>query len=198
MSYTVVWFKRDLRTADHAPLAQAATRGPVLCLYVVEPSLWAQPDASLRHYRFLTESLQDLADMLRSCGVELQIAVGEVVEILDRLHALAPFSALTSHEETGNDHTFSRDRAVGRWCLLQGVEWREWPQHGVVRRLSSRTRWSDRWHTLMAAPRVPAPARGTLTGHALPWPNAALPTGAALGLSDTDPALRQRGGRTHG
>ena len=52
MAYTVVWFKRDLRVHDHAPLAQAAQRGPVLCLYVVEPSLWAQPDAALQHYRF--------------------------------------------------------------------------------------------------------------------------------------------------
>jgi deoxyribodipyrimidine photo-lyase len=48
MSYTVVWFKRDLRVHDHAPLQHAATRGAVLCLYVIEPSLWAQPDAARR------------------------------------------------------------------------------------------------------------------------------------------------------
>jgi len=46
MSYRVVWFKRDLRLHDHTPLAEAAREGPVLCLYVVEPGLWAQPDAS--------------------------------------------------------------------------------------------------------------------------------------------------------
>ena len=40
MGYTVVWFKRDLRVHDHAPLAHAAAHGPVLCLYVLEPSLW--------------------------------------------------------------------------------------------------------------------------------------------------------------
>ena len=44
----VVWFKRDLRVADHAPLIEVARRGPVLPLYVVEPELWAQPDASAR------------------------------------------------------------------------------------------------------------------------------------------------------
>jgi len=33
MGYTVVvWFKRDLRVHDHAPLAHAAAHGPVLCL----------------------------------------------------------------------------------------------------------------------------------------------------------------------
>jgi len=33
----LVWFKRDLRVVDHAPLSQAAERGPVLPLYVAEP-----------------------------------------------------------------------------------------------------------------------------------------------------------------
>ena len=30
----LVWFKRDLRTADNKALAEAATRGPVLPLYI--------------------------------------------------------------------------------------------------------------------------------------------------------------------
>jgi len=60
MSYRVVWFKRDLRVQDHWPLHEAARRGPVLCLYVVEPSLWAQPDAAAQHYGFVRESLQEL------------------------------------------------------------------------------------------------------------------------------------------
>ena len=80
MAYTVVWFKRDLRLHDHAPLAHAAAHGPVLCLYVSEPSLWAQPDSALQHYQFLRESLRDLAQQLRSCGARLQLAVGEAPE----------------------------------------------------------------------------------------------------------------------
>ncbi|MFN2360397.1 MAG: deoxyribodipyrimidine photo-lyase, partial [Marinobacter sp.] len=38
---TVVWFKRDLRTRDHEPLAAAARLGePVIPLYVVEDDYW--------------------------------------------------------------------------------------------------------------------------------------------------------------
>ncbi|MEM1370747.1 MAG: AMP-binding protein, partial [Pseudomonadota bacterium] len=33
VSPELVWFKRDLRIADHSPLIAAAKRGPVLCLY---------------------------------------------------------------------------------------------------------------------------------------------------------------------
>ena len=39
----VVWFKRDLRIRDHAPLAEAAVAGPVPPLYVVEPDYWRLP-----------------------------------------------------------------------------------------------------------------------------------------------------------
>lgn len=138
MGYTVVWFKRDLRVHDHAPLARAAAHGPALCLYVLEPSLRAQPDSALQHYQFLRESLRDRAQQLLGCGARLQLAVGEVPEVLARLHALQPFARPLSHEETGNGATYARDLAVARWCRRLGVAWQEWPQHGVVRRLPSR------------------------------------------------------------
>jgi len=33
----LVWFKRDLRIEDHVALVEAAARGPVLPLYILEP-----------------------------------------------------------------------------------------------------------------------------------------------------------------
>lgn len=198
MSYTVVWFKRDLRVHDHAPLQHAAAQGPVLCLYVVEPSLWAQPDAALQHYHFLQESLHDLALALQRRGATLQVAVGEMVDVLARLHALAPFHTLVAHEETGNAHTYSRDLAVGRWCRTQGVAWREWPQHGVVRSLRSRDDWQGHWQAHMHAPVVLAPGPDLLQGRTLPWPAQPWPSGAERGLPAHDPPQRQRGGRKEG
>ena len=121
MTYRVVWFKRDLRVQDHWPLLEAARRGPVLCLYVVEPSLWAQPDAAAQHYGFVRESLAALDAQLRALGGGLHVAVGEVTQVLAALHAQAPFEAVHAHEETGNAWTFARDLAVDRWCRAQGV-----------------------------------------------------------------------------
>jgi deoxyribodipyrimidine photolyase len=44
-----VWFKRDLRLADHAPLQAACKAGlAVILLYVVEPSQRQNPHLSLR------------------------------------------------------------------------------------------------------------------------------------------------------
>jgi len=73
----VVWFKRDLRVEDHRPLALAARAGPVLPLYIVEPGLWAQPDASGRQWAFASECLEELAARLDPLGQPLCVEVGE-------------------------------------------------------------------------------------------------------------------------
>ncbi len=210
MTYRVVWFKRDLRLHDHAPLAEAARLGPVLCLYVVEPRLWAQPDAAHQHLLFVRESLQALDAELRSHGGCLHLAFGEVVEVLDCLYRAAPFAALHAHEETGNGHTFERDLAVGRWCGSRGVAWQEWPQFGVVRRLRDRNQWQRCWEGFMAQPQKAVPqlcflalpnAQPCAVQRAyLPVPlwQFAWPGPAALGLDPRTPPLRQLGGRPRG
>ena len=65
-SVNLLWFKRDLRLRDHAPLqtALSACQGgrprPLLLLYCFEPSLVADPNYELRHWRFVQESLSEL------------------------------------------------------------------------------------------------------------------------------------------
>jgi deoxyribodipyrimidine photo-lyase len=56
MTYNIVWFKRGLRVYDHAPLLQASSLAPVLCLCILEPSLWVAEDVATQHYQFLRES----------------------------------------------------------------------------------------------------------------------------------------------
>ena len=80
----IVWFKRDLRMHDHRPLQQAAERGPVLPLYVVEPELWRQPDGSERQWLFCRESLLDLRQALAGLGQPLVVRSGDVVEVFER------------------------------------------------------------------------------------------------------------------
>jgi deoxyribodipyrimidine photo-lyase len=206
MGYRVVWFKRDLRVHDHWPLLEAARRGPVLCLYVIEPGLWTQPDAAAQHLGFVHESLQALDAQLRPLGSRLHVAVGETIEVLAALHASAPFDALHAHEETGNAWTFARDLAVGRWCRAQGVGWHEWPQFGVVRRLQDRRHWQPHWERHMAAAQAPWPGDlpaalqtpltvASLPAGIRPWDAQDWPGAAALGLDPFEPPRRQRGGR---
>ena len=135
--------------------------------------------------------------------------VGEAVEVLDRLHAAAPFAALYSHEETGNGASYARDRAVAAWCRARGVRWHEVPQFGVVRRLDDRDRWQAAWEARVAAPQAVRPTElsfAPLPAAVLPadgasWPApgvivaARAPEAVALGLDPFQPLARQRGGR---
>ncbi|MEN1727465.1 MAG: FAD-binding domain-containing protein [Pseudomonadota bacterium] len=148
----LVWFKRDLRVDDHAPLSEAAARGPVLPLYVIEPDYWQLDDSSQRQQHFTAECLKDLEDALARRGAPLWVEVGEVIEVLDRLQRQHGFSALHAHEETGNAWTFERDRAVRAWCRDRGVECIEYPQFGVDRGLRNRDGWARKWEAHMAEP----------------------------------------------
>lgn len=191
MTYRIVWFKRDLRLQDHAALAHAAAQGPVMCLYMVEPELWAQADAALQHFEFVRESLAELHHALQLRGGSLQVRLGNAVQVLAALHAQAPFAELVAHQETGNAFTFERDLQVGAWCRHPGVAWTELPQFGVVRRLQSRNTWQAHWEAHMTAPQAPLPALHFFTPHENHGPEAMSPP---PGLWH-NPAQRQRGGR---
>jgi deoxyribodipyrimidine photo-lyase len=188
----VVWFKRDLRTADHGPLAEAASRGCIVPLYVVEPQLWAEPDAAYRQYAFMRDCALELDAVLQRLGARLVVRVGRVVDALAELRARYGVCELSSHEETGNAWTYRRDRDVAAWCRANGVTWHELPQTGVVRRLQSRNGWAKRWDRLMAKSITQAPIRvDTVAGLDL----MALPTPERLGLRCDGCSERQPSGR---
>jgi len=190
MSYELVWFKRDLRWQDHAALAEASQRGPVRCIYVVEPELWLQPDAALQHFEFIRESLQSLDRELRLHGGCIEIHTGELPDVLSKIWREAPFRHLHSHQETGNGFTYARDLKVAAWCQSHGVGWREYAQFGVVRALKNRNVWQAEWEKHMAAPLQNF-------AHLRFWKCVANPTFAMHAPTHLQhaPPLRQRGGR---
>ncbi len=219
----VVWFKKDLRWTDHAPLSTAARQGPVLALWIDEPSAWAQPDAAPRHRAFADECLAELDHWCRSRGASLARPRGDAVDVLEQLRLATGGFVLWSHEETGNGWSFARDRRVAAWCAAQGVEWNELPCNGVVRRLADRDRWSSIWTQRMTLPPLDAPTEIRLVAlPSEPWVGSLVPcvpgdvahapplastvgTGgmtssseACLERFDIDAAARQRGGRSCG
>ena len=91
----VVWFKRDLRLADHAPLAAAIERGePLLLLYIIEPKLLRDPHYRGRHWHFIAQSLQAMNDELAMLGAQIQVLEDEPVSLLNKLHQSQPIGCL--------------------------------------------------------------------------------------------------------
>ena len=195
MAMQLVWFKRDLRLEDHRPLVEALSLGDVLPLYIVEPEFWLQQDASGRQWEFCREALLDLRQAMSVLGQPLVIRCGDAVAVLERARRQLGVTGLWSHEETGNDWTYARDRRVAAWARQQSIPWREIPQFGVIRPLRSRKGWAQRWEARMAESITPAPSRLVpLHGLSAGEP----PTSAELGL-DPDPCPhRQQGGRQAG
>lgn len=188
----IVWFKRDLRVADHRPLAAAARNGAVMPLYIVEPDLWAQPDMSARQWAFTAECLAELREDLAALGQPLCIMVGNAATIFRQLHDRHGVAALWSHEETGNTWTYARDRTVSAWARTAGVAWHEFRQFGVVRRLKSRDGWASAWdrdmnEPITQAPRALAPLHGD-------W-SRTIPSASDLQLAPDPCPFRQKGGR---
>ena len=190
----VLWFKRDLRVTDHAPLSHCAAAGPFVALYVDDPSIIASPEYGANQHEFVNECLADLRSRIEDLGGRLHRIHGPTCDALEAIHALQPITRLWSHMETGHGVTYARDKAVKRWCRRNGVRWTECPTVEVFRPHPARDGWSRRWYTQVRKPEVPAPRAlrsvdmGTLEGEVdtLSWDQ--------LGL-DAPAPFRQRGGR---
>ena len=178
MSRSLVWLKRDLRLHDHRPLSEAAD-GPAAALWIIEPQWLASPEFHSRHFDFARACVAELRERLARRGLPLIVRVGDALEVLQALHEQHGFERLLSHEETGPGWTYARDLSVAAWCKTRGVVWQEFPQHGVVRRLRSRSGWAARWAARMEQPEVQMPAQWTA------WNGVeagALPAAADLGM----------------
>ncbi|WP_374647154.1 FAD-binding domain-containing protein [Tabrizicola sp.] len=176
----LVWLKRDLRLHDHPALTFAAGLGPVLPVYIAEPSLWAPPDASARQWDFVAESLVDLREGLAGLGLPLVIRLGEAAEVLDRLCRQHRIARIISHQATGTPADRARDRRVAAWAQGAGVEWSEVPQPAAD---------AD-----PAAQPPPPPAARAVPG----VEPGAIPGARALKLAPDPCPHRQLGGRTRG
>ena len=193
VAVNVVWFKRDLRVTDHAPLVQACAHGAVLPLYVYEPSLIAQPDVSAQHVAFINECLATLETDLNAMGMRLITRVGEIIDVLSAIKLCAGTFTLWSHEETGNGATYERDKRVAAWCRANAVAWHELPSGAVVRRLKDRDRWSAFWMQRMKNAPLNAPAQVAMASSVLETQG--IVAVERLPVNGHDKPQRQRGGR---
>jgi len=188
-AHAIVWFKRDLRLRDHAALTAAAACDSAAGLYVIEPQWLASPEFDGQHLAFTLACLAELRAGLAAHGLPLLVRVGSLPQVFDELRREFGFTHLLSHEEIGPGWTYARDKTVAAWCRARGVHWREWPQTGVVRPLTSRNGWAARWATRMNAAELPAPAG--FAGAALAVHD--LPTLASLGVAPHGKSIQRAG-----
>ena len=154
----IVWFKRDLRVHDHAPLAAACSTGdPALALYIFEPELWSGPDGTARQLTFLKESLSELKEALEERGAQLVIRTGEAAEVFANLHRDLGIAAIHMHRESRGGPEGRSNDAVRRWALRAGVSVRTQESASLLKFSGTPGEWQSRWQGFMASPRRLAP-----------------------------------------
>ncbi len=148
----IVWFKRDLRLSDHAPLKAAIENGEsFLMLYIWEPSVMADPHYSSRHWHFVQQSLNDLNQQLSAGNALLSITIlgGEAEAVFAAIHQKYQLKKVFSYEETGLKITYDRDKILTKYFKENIIEWQEFQTNGVVRKLKNRENWSELWKAQM-------------------------------------------------
>jgi len=149
----IVWLKRDIRINDHQPLLEASKSDlPTLIFYAWEPSLMQASDYSKRHWRFIAESLEDLRDQLKKYQHQVYEFRAEVLDVLNFLNEKFHIKFIYSHQETGLNITYNRDKAVQTICSEYGIKWLEFQQFGVERGRINRKDWAKKWYGFMEVP----------------------------------------------
>ena len=152
-SINIVWLKRDLRFTDHEPLYTAQQQAlPILLFYFFEPSVMANPDSDVRHWRFIYESLQEMQLKLQDLNAQLYIFHSEVEVVLQNLQQSYEIKNIFSHVEVGNKITYDRDISIKNFCSKNNIKWKEYQLNGIIRRLKSRSLWEKRWQQKMTEP----------------------------------------------
>jgi deoxyribodipyrimidine photo-lyase len=163
----VVWFRRDLRLADHPALHAAVERGAaVVPLFVHDPRLTTGRDAPREAW--LRATLGALAAELHAAGVPLVVRRGDPRQEVAR--AAREAGAGTVHwSDDFTPYARRRDAAVAAACAAIGVEARSFPGSALVEpdrlRTSSGgfytvfTPFHRAWSAVPAVAPLPAPAR---------------------------------------
>ena len=153
----IVWFKRDLRLRDHAPLFSAVentrkTGFMVLLIYILEPSYQNAADHDLRHTRFIIQSLNSMQVELDEFNLKLFIFHQEASEVFSSLQNHFTIKNILSYQESGTAITYVRDQWVLDFTVQNSIDWNQFQNNGVIRGLKNRNNWTKAWDQFMVVP----------------------------------------------
>ena len=100
----LVWFRRDLRLEDHMPLINAASSGPVMLVYIIDPDYWAASDRSARQFQVFRHSINALRGKLQDKQGQLIVRVGKTLEVMKSLFSEFNFQVIHTHEAVSYTH----------------------------------------------------------------------------------------------
>ncbi|UBF24149.1 DNA photolyase family protein [Kovacikia minuta CCNUW1] len=185
MNCTIVWFRRDLRIADHAPLYRAALRGSVIPVFVFDRALLHHPETAVSRVAFMLECLRSLDQDLRDRGGRLILRSGDPVDVLPALIQETQAEGIYAHIDFERIYGRVRDARLNQKLAEQNLKIRWFEPSATTPELIPYPQYRDLWYADMGADPVPVPGRVQVPSEVISEP---LPTLAELGLnSDNKP-----------
>ncbi|MBW4540674.1 MAG: DNA photolyase family protein [Myxacorys chilensis ATA2-1-KO14] len=157
MNRTIVWFRRDLRVADHAPLHRATQRGAVIPVFILDRALLHHPETAAARVAFMLESLRSLDADLQARGGRLIVRSGDPVEVLPQLIRETQAEGIYAHIDFERIYGRVRDARLNRALTQQQLKIRWFEPSGTVSELVSSQHYREVWNADMKAAIVPTP-----------------------------------------
>ncbi|MDQ2858769.1 MAG: DNA photolyase family protein [Candidatus Eremiobacteraeota bacterium] len=119
---SIVWFRRDLRLADHVALERAQRDSDrVVCAFVLDPDLLRSERVGAPIVSFFFDALTELRATLRSRGSDLALLEGRFLEELSALARRVDASAVYFNADY-DPHAVARDEAVTTGLRAAGLD----------------------------------------------------------------------------
>jgi deoxyribodipyrimidine photo-lyase len=124
----IVWYRNDLRTADHPALdAAVRAKGVVIPLYILDNDPLAEPDSGAASRWWLHHSLVSLSRDLARLGTHLSIHQGATVDVLESLvreHGARAIHFLRRYEPRQRQLESDLERRLGDRVDVRGFDGR--------------------------------------------------------------------------
>lgn len=199
---TLVWFRRDLRSFDHAALHHALTlSGQVYCAFILDRSILDDLPKYDRRVEFILASLQELDTALRELGGGLIVRHAHAETAIPQLAAELGIDAVFCNHDY-EPQAIARDQAVATALAKAGRELRSYKDQVIFERdevlslagkpfsvfTPYKNAWLKKLQTELAPAKLPAYEIEALSAHFAPLPpgTPTIPTLSELGFEKTN------------
>ncbi|MBC5862797.1 cryptochrome/deoxyribodipyrimidine photo-lyase family protein [Flavobacterium turcicum] len=84
----------------------------------------------------------------------INIFMDEVIAVFEELRNEYELAKVFSHKETGMKITYDRDIAFATLCKNYGIQWNEYTNNGIIRKIKDRSKRYERWKSIMNEPQM--------------------------------------------
>lgn len=158
MNRTIVWFRRDLRISDHAPLFRAARRGVVIPVFIFDNALLHHPETGSARVAFMLDCLRSLDRDLRSRGGRLILRSGDPVRVLPALIRETNADGIYAHTDCERIYGRVRDARLKRELQVRDMKIRWFEPAASRDRLTSYPAYRRWWYAEMTDELAPTPS----------------------------------------